>query len=55
MAGVFRPCAGAAAVTGGFGNAFAACTIIAALVADVGVLLLPAGRLDPARGPVMDH
>ncbi|NGO43847.1 MFS transporter [Streptomyces ureilyticus] len=47
--------AGAAAGTGGFDNAFTACAIIAAAVAAVGALLLPAGRPDPTQGPAMAH
>ncbi|MEV6589000.1 MFS transporter [Streptomyces acidicola] len=47
--------AGAAAGTGGFGNAFTACAITAAVVAALGVLLLPTGRPDPAQGPVTAH
>jgi EmrB/QacA subfamily drug resistance transporter len=47
--------AGAAAGTGGFGNAFTACAVVAAVVAAVGALLLPAGRPDPAQGPVLAH
>ncbi|MFI1733733.1 MFS transporter [Streptomyces acidicola] len=47
--------AGAAAGTGGFDNAFTACAITAAVVAALGVLLLPVGRPDPAQGPVTAH
>ncbi|MGW2524865.1 hypothetical protein ACWC09_49550 [Streptomyces sp. NPDC001617] len=46
---------GAAAGTGGFDNAFTACAVIAAMVAALGALLLPAGRPDPSQGPVMAH
>lgn len=49
------PGGGAAAGTGGFDNAFTACAIIAAGVAALGALLLPAGRPDPSQGPVMAH
>ncbi len=47
--------ADAVAGTGGFDNAFTACAIIAAVVAALGALLLPAGRPDPSQGPVMAH
>ncbi|ALV33177.1 hypothetical protein [Streptomyces sp. CdTB01] len=47
--------AGPAAGTGGFDNAFTACAIIAAVAAAGSALLLPAGRPDPAQGPVMAH
>jgi len=49
--------AGASAGTDGFDNAFTACAIAAAAaaVAALGALLLPAGRPDPAQGPVMAH
>ncbi|MFC4464128.1 hypothetical protein ACFPH6_06035 [Streptomyces xiangluensis] len=46
---------GAAVGTGGFDNAFTACAIAAAVVAALGALLLPAGRPDPAQGPVVAH
>ncbi|WP_159401291.1 hypothetical protein [Streptomyces maremycinicus] len=45
----------ATAGTGCFGNAFTACAIIAAAVAAVAAVLLPAGRPDRSEGPVMAH
>ncbi|WP_127354715.1 MFS transporter [Actinacidiphila soli] len=46
--------AGTAGVTG-FGNAFTACVVIAAVTAAASAFLLPAGKPDPAQGPVFAH
>ncbi|MEV8533619.1 MFS transporter [Streptomyces sp. NPDC051211] len=46
---------GAAPSVDGFGSAFTACAVIAAVAGAAGLTLLPKGKPDPSAGPVFAH